>query len=43
MNAPIWAAKIPCRTYAIDDATAIEVVDDRVTVVSEGAWKLFEG
>jgi dipeptidase E len=27
--------------YAIDDQTAIKVVDDTVEVVSEGHWKLF--
>ena len=28
--------------YAIDDDTAIKVVDDTVDVVSEGHWKLFD-
>ena len=28
--------------YAIDDNTAIAVVDNRVEVVSEGKWKIFE-
>jgi dipeptidase E len=36
-----WAAGIPNRAYAIDDETAIKVVDDTVEVVSEGQWKLF--
>jgi dipeptidase E len=27
--------------YAIDDQTAIKVVDGAVDVVSEGHWKLF--
>ena len=27
--------------YAIDDETAIKVVDDTVEVVSEGHWRLF--
>jgi dipeptidase E len=27
--------------YAIDDETAIKVVDDTVEVVTEGHWKLF--
>ncbi len=31
--------KIPL--YAIDDNTAIKVVDDKVEIVSEGEWKLF--
>jgi hypothetical protein len=36
-----WAAGIPGPAYAIDDQTAIKVVDDTVEVVSEGHWKLF--
>ena len=36
-----WAAEIPGPTYAIDDETAIKVVDGTVEVVSEGHWKLF--
>jgi dipeptidase E len=36
-----WAAGIPGPAYAIDDQTAIKVVDDTVVVVSEGHWKLF--
>jgi dipeptidase E len=35
-----WAAGISGPAYAIDDETAIEVVDGRVRVVSEGQWKL---
>jgi dipeptidase E len=35
------AAQVPVPTYAIDDHTAIKVVEDKVEVVSEGAWKLF--
>ena len=35
------AAGIPVPTYAIDDQTAIKVVDGAVEVVSEGHWKLF--
>jgi dipeptidase E len=40
-NAEKWAAMLPVPVYAIDDQTAIKVVDDRVEVVSEGNWKLF--
>ncbi len=40
-NAEKWAARIPVPTYAIDDQTAIKVVDGTVQVVSEGLWKLF--
>jgi dipeptidase E len=36
-----WAAGIPGPAYAIDDDTAIKVVDGTVEVVSEGHWKLF--
>jgi len=41
-NAERWAARIPAPTYAIDDETAIKVVDGNVEVVSEGHWKLFQ-
>ena len=41
-NAERWAARIPARTYAIDDDTAIKVVDGAAQVVSEGHWKLFQ-
>jgi len=39
-NYEAWAAAIPVPTYAIDDATAIRVVDGKVDVISEGHWKL---
>jgi dipeptidase E len=35
-----WASTIPNRGYAIDDQTAISVVDGVVTVISEGYWEL---
>jgi dipeptidase E len=35
-----WAAEIGVPGYAIDDETAIRVVDGAVDVVSEGHWKL---
>ena len=41
-NAEKWAARIPAPTYAIDDDTAIKVVDGAVEIVSEGQWKLFQ-
>jgi dipeptidase E len=41
-NAERWAARIPAPTYAIDDDTAISMVDGTVQVVSEGEWKLFQ-
>ncbi len=40
-NAETWAATLPVPTYAIDDQTAIKVVDGTVEVVSEGHWRLF--
>jgi dipeptidase E len=40
-NAARWAARIPAPTYAIDDQTAIRVVDGAAEVVSEGRWELF--
>jgi dipeptidase E len=40
-NIEKWASGIPVPTYAIDDDTAIKVVDGTVEVVSEGNWKLF--
>jgi dipeptidase E len=36
-----WAAALSGPAYAIDDSTAIKVVDGTVEVVSEGHWKLF--
>ncbi|MBB5866951.1 dipeptidase E [Allocatelliglobosispora scoriae] len=41
-NAERWAARIPAPTYAIDDETAVKVVDGIVEVVSEGQWRLFQ-
>jgi dipeptidase E len=40
-NAEGWAAAVPVPGYAIDDQTAIKVVDGTIEVVSEGHWKLF--
>jgi dipeptidase E len=40
-DAERWAATMPGPAYAIDDETAIQVVDGIVDVVSEGNWKLF--
>ena len=36
-----WAAGIPVPAYAIDDQTAIQVVEGTIEVVSEGHWRLF--
>jgi dipeptidase E len=35
-----WAARISGPAYAMDDQTAIKVVDGTVEVISEGQWKL---
>jgi dipeptidase E len=35
-----WAAKLAGPAYAIDEQTAIRVVDGRAEVVSEGNWEL---
>jgi dipeptidase E len=40
-DAERWAAGMSVPAYAIDDETAIQVVDGAVDVVSEGHWKLF--
>ena len=40
-DAERWAAKLAAPAYAIDDQTAIQVVDGVVEVVSEGKWKFF--
>jgi dipeptidase E len=39
-NARRWAAKLDGPCYAIDDQTAIAVVDGRADVISEGTWQL---
>jgi dipeptidase E len=38
-----WAADIAGPAFAIDDQTAITVVDGTVEVVSEGQWRRFPG
>jgi dipeptidase E len=40
-HAERWAADIGGPAYAIDEQTAIQVVDGEVEVVSEGNWKFF--
>ena len=40
-HAEQWAAKLPVPGYAIDDQTAITVVNGAVEVISEGHWKPF--
>ena len=40
-HAEKWAAGLKVPGYAMDDQTAIKVVDGTVEVISEGHWKLF--
>ncbi|MCC6453667.1 MAG: Type 1 glutamine amidotransferase-like domain-containing protein [Caldilineaceae bacterium] len=40
-HAEKWAAGMQMPGYAIDDQTALQVIDGAVEVVSEGHWKLF--
>jgi dipeptidase E len=40
-DAERWAAALNAPAYAIDDETAIRVVDGVVEVISEGHWKQF--
>jgi dipeptidase E len=40
-EAESWAAEIQGPGYAIDDETAIKVVDGTVEVITEGNWKQF--
>jgi dipeptidase E len=42
-NAELWAADLSGPAYAIDDETAIKVVDGNVEIVSEGHWQLLTG
>ncbi|SDG21363.1 dipeptidase E [Lentzea fradiae] len=41
-DAERWATGLGVPAYAIDEQTAIKVVDGSVEVVSEGEWTLFE-
>jgi dipeptidase E len=41
VDAETWSATVPRPAYAIDDETAIRVVDGNVDVITEGHWKLF--
>ncbi len=41
-TADAWATTIQGTSYAIDDATAIIVVDGNVQIVSEGKWKQYD-
>lgn len=39
-SAHLWAATIPGPAYALDDQSAVSVIDGVVEVVSEGQWEL---
>lgn len=34
-------AKLTDRVYALDDNSALKIIDGKIEVVSEGEWKLF--
>jgi dipeptidase E len=40
-DAEKWASDMKGHAYAIDDETAIRVVDGKAEVISEGNWRLF--
>jgi dipeptidase E len=40
-NIEKWAAKVDKPLYALDDQSALKVVDGKVDVISSGEWKLF--
>ncbi len=41
-NVEKWAAKTDKPLYALDDQSALKIIDGKVEVVSNGTWKLFE-
>jgi dipeptidase E len=41
-NMEEWAAKADYPLYALDDESALKVVDGNVEVISRGQWRLFE-
>lgn len=41
-NVEKWAAKAGKPLYALDDQSALKVVDGKVEVISNGHWKLFD-
>jgi len=40
-NIEKWAEKIDVPLYAIDDQTALKIIDGKVEVITKGNWKLF--
>ncbi|MDR6944113.1 Type 1 glutamine amidotransferase-like domain-containing protein [Mucilaginibacter pocheonensis] len=41
-NAATWASMLPGMVYAIDEHTAIKVADQKIEVISEGKWEVFD-
>jgi dipeptidase E len=41
-NMEKWAAKVDYPLYALDDDSALKVVDGSVEVISQGEWRLFD-
>jgi len=41
-HAEKWAARLPVPGYAIDDQTAVKVMNGDIEVISEGHWRLFD-
>lgn len=41
-NAELWASRLPLPSYALDDQSAVSVVEGDIEVISEGRWKLFD-
>jgi dipeptidase E len=41
-NVEKWAARVDNPLYALDDQSALKVIDGTVEVISRGEWKLFE-
>jgi dipeptidase E len=40
-NVEKWAAKVDYPLYALDDQSALKVIDGKVDIISRGQWKLF--
>jgi dipeptidase E len=40
-NIEQWAARVDQPLYALDDQSALKVVDGNIEVISDGTWKLF--
>ncbi len=41
-NVEKWAAKTNYPLYALDDQSALKIIDGKIEVISRGKWKLFE-